>query len=144
MQAFAFFASVCKVIARGDATPQSDINLRIGRGSMRGLQGSGFLADIADDLGLEVDAATTESLSEEFPVDEENPLLNGRFEASAHTLNGTNRDSLRPRDTFPLPHSSPHGGKARNRLLVRHPEVSSIAQRIFGGSARIIEIYRVA
>ena len=52
--------------ARGEATEKSDVNLRIDRGAMRGLDLGGFQDAVAEDLGIPVDVATAESLSSAF------------------------------------------------------------------------------
>lgn len=52
--------------ARGDMTEQSDIDLRIDKGSIRGLALAGLLVDLEDALGLPVDLLTTASLDERF------------------------------------------------------------------------------
>jgi len=53
--------------ARGDADKNSDIDLRIDKGRLRGLfQLSGFRIDLEERLGAPVDVLTTESLDEEF------------------------------------------------------------------------------
>lgn len=52
--------------ARGEATPQSDVDLRIDKGAIRGLELGGFAYDMEQALGTSVDVATTGSLSEEF------------------------------------------------------------------------------
>ena len=52
--------------ARGDNTPQSDIDLRIDRGSVRGLQMAFLLTDLEDALGTNVDLLSTASLDASF------------------------------------------------------------------------------
>lgn len=52
--------------ARGDMTEQSDIDLRIDKGSIRGLALAGLLVDLEDALGLPVDLLTTASLDKRF------------------------------------------------------------------------------
>lgn len=53
--------------ARGEARPDSDIDLRIDKGRIRGLfQLSGFHLDIEEKLNARVDVLTTESLDEKF------------------------------------------------------------------------------
>jgi len=53
--------------ARGEARPDSDIDLRIDKGRIRGLfQLSGFHSDIEEKLNTRVDVLTTESLNEKF------------------------------------------------------------------------------
>ncbi len=52
--------------ARGDMTETSDIDLRIGKGKIRGLALAGLLVDLEDALGLPVDLLTTASLDEHF------------------------------------------------------------------------------
>ena len=48
--------------ARGDADSNSDIDLRIDKGSIRGLQMSGLAADLEDAFGMAVDLVPTGSL----------------------------------------------------------------------------------
>jgi uncharacterized protein len=52
--------------ARGSADSQSDVDLRIDKGSAKGLELGGFLSDISEALGVDVDVATTDSLNQEF------------------------------------------------------------------------------
>lgn len=52
--------------ARGEATSQSDVDLRIDKGAIRGLELGGFAYDMEQALGTPVDVATTGSLSEKF------------------------------------------------------------------------------
>lgn len=52
--------------ARGDMDDTSDIDLRIDKGSIRGIQLGGLLADLEDALGLPVDLITTGSLDAQF------------------------------------------------------------------------------
>lgn len=52
--------------ARGDMTAESDVDLRIDKGSIRGLALAGLLVDLEDALGLPVDLLTTASLDERF------------------------------------------------------------------------------
>ncbi len=52
--------------ARGDITPASDIDLRIDKGSIRGLQMAGLLVDLEDALGTSVDLIPTGSLDSGF------------------------------------------------------------------------------
>ena len=52
--------------ARGDMTEGSDIDLRIDKGSIRGFQLGGFLADLEDALGTSVDLIPTGSLDSRF------------------------------------------------------------------------------
>ena len=53
--------------ARGEARRDSDIDLRIDKGRIRGLfQLSGFHLDIEEKLNTRVDVLTTESLNEKF------------------------------------------------------------------------------
>jgi predicted nucleotidyltransferase len=55
--------------ARGEATENSDVDLRIDKGKIRGLQMGGLLIDIEDSLGVSVDLITTSSLNEKFLSD---------------------------------------------------------------------------
>ena len=52
--------------ARGDMTPASDIDLRIDKGRIRGIEMGGLLLDLEDALGVPVDLIPTSSLSERF------------------------------------------------------------------------------
>ena len=52
--------------ARGDVTPTSDIDLRIDKGRIRGIEMGGLLLDLEDALGVPVDLVPTGSLSERF------------------------------------------------------------------------------
>lgn len=52
--------------ARGSADSQSDVDLRIDKGLAKGLELGGFLSDISEALGVDVDIATTDSLNQEF------------------------------------------------------------------------------
>ena len=52
--------------ARGDADSNSDIDLRIDKGSIRGLQMGGLAADLEDALGIPVDLVPTGSLDSKF------------------------------------------------------------------------------
>ena len=52
--------------ARGDMTNSSDINLRIDKGSIRGLALAGLLVDLEDALGIPVDLIPTTSLDSRF------------------------------------------------------------------------------
>ena len=52
--------------ARGDITPGSDIDLRIDKGAIRGLEMAGLLVDLEDALGIPVDLISTGSLDDSF------------------------------------------------------------------------------
>lgn len=52
--------------ARGDADENSDIDLRIDRGTIRGWALGGLLVDLEDSLNKKVDLLTTGSLSPDF------------------------------------------------------------------------------
>ena len=52
--------------ARGDMTNSSDIDLRIDKGSIRGLALAGLLVDLEDALGIPVDLIPTTSLDSRF------------------------------------------------------------------------------
>ena len=52
--------------ARGDATEHSDIDLRIDRGSMQGLQFAGLLGDLEDAFGTKVNLISTVGMDEGF------------------------------------------------------------------------------
>lgn len=67
--------------ARGDADKDSDIELRIDKGAIRGLQMGGLAADLEDALGISVNLVPTESLDSKFlnPISCDEVLL---YEAS--------------------------------------------------------------
>ncbi len=52
--------------ARGDANKDSDIDVRIDKGAIRGLQMGGLAADLEDALGIPVDLVPTGSLDSKF------------------------------------------------------------------------------
>ena len=52
--------------ARGDMTDQSDIDLRIDKGSIRGLAFAGLLGDLEDALGTHVDLISTAGMDDDF------------------------------------------------------------------------------
>ena len=52
--------------ARGDMNENSDVDLRIDKGRIRGLALAGLLVDLEDALGLPVDLVTTSSLDNFF------------------------------------------------------------------------------
>lgn len=53
--------------ARGEATPSSDIDLRVDKGRLKGLIALGALyADLEDGLGKKLDLLTTGSLDQKF------------------------------------------------------------------------------
>lgn len=52
--------------ARGDMTSSSDIDLRIDKGAIRGLEMAGLLVDLEDALGIHVDLIPTGSLDDSF------------------------------------------------------------------------------
>ena len=52
--------------ARGDMTSGSDIDLRIDKGAIRGLEMAGLLVDLEDALGVSVDLIPTGSLDDSF------------------------------------------------------------------------------
>ena len=52
--------------ARGDMTSSSDIDLRIDKGAIRGLELAGLLIDLEDALGVPVDLIPTGSLDAGF------------------------------------------------------------------------------
>ena len=52
--------------ARGDMNDRSDIDLRIDKGSIRGLALAGLLVDLEDALGIPVDLIPTTSLDPHF------------------------------------------------------------------------------
>ena len=52
--------------ARGDMTSGSDIDLRIDKGTIRGIEMAGLLVDLEDALGVPVDLIPTGSLDDGF------------------------------------------------------------------------------
>lgn len=52
--------------ARGDMTADSDIDLRIDKGSIRGLAFAGLLGDLEDALGIHVDLISTAGMDAAF------------------------------------------------------------------------------
>lgn len=52
--------------ARGETDSASDIDLRIDKGRIRGLELAGLLVELEDALGVPVDLVPTSSLDEEF------------------------------------------------------------------------------
>ena len=52
--------------ARGDMTSGSDIDLRIDKGTIRGLEMASLLVDLEDALGVPVDLISTGSLDDSF------------------------------------------------------------------------------
>ena len=52
--------------ARGDIEPTSDIDLRIDKGTIRGLELAGLLVDLEDALGVSVDLIPTGRLDDGF------------------------------------------------------------------------------
>ena len=52
--------------ARGESTKNSDIDLRIDKGNIKGLALAGLLLDLEKALGCSVDLITTTSLDKEF------------------------------------------------------------------------------
>ena len=52
--------------ARGEMTEDSDIDLRIDKGRIRGLELAGLLLELEDSLGRRVDLIPTSSLDEAF------------------------------------------------------------------------------
>lgn len=52
--------------ARGDVKASSDIDLRIDKGSIRGIQLAGLLLDLEEAFGLPVDLIPTTSLDRQF------------------------------------------------------------------------------
>ena len=52
--------------ARGDATEASDIDLRIDKGNIRGLQFARLLGDLEDTLGKKIDLISTSGMDEDF------------------------------------------------------------------------------
>ena len=52
--------------ARGEETAQSDIDLRIDKGEIRGIELGGLLLDLEEALGVPVDLITTGSLTPQF------------------------------------------------------------------------------
>ena len=68
--------------ARGEATPTSDLDLRVDRGRLRGLLAlGGMYSDLQEKLGKNLDLVTTASLDKSFlnSISEEEVLI---YEAS--------------------------------------------------------------
>ena len=67
--------------ARGDMNEESDIDLRVDKGRIRGLAMAGLLVELEDSLGKTVDLIPTGSLDEKFlsAIKEDEVLL---YEAS--------------------------------------------------------------
>lgn len=67
--------------ARGEMTKDSDIDLRIDKGSIRGLELAGLLLELEDSLGCRVDLVPTSALDKTFleQIADEEVLL---YEAS--------------------------------------------------------------
>lgn len=63
--------------ARGDSTPNSDIDLRVDRGGARGMQMAFLLTDLEDALQKHVDLLSTTVLDSEFlnSIREEEKLI---------------------------------------------------------------------
>lgn len=63
--------------ARGEATADSDVDILIEKGSLKGLQLGGFLDTIEQQLGVPVDVVTTSSLTTELKsaIDQDKVLL---------------------------------------------------------------------
>lgn len=58
--------------ARGEANAESDVDLRIDRGRIRGLSMGGFLLDVEEALGKKVDLLSTKCLNKDFLASIEN------------------------------------------------------------------------
>lgn len=52
--------------ARGDANPNSDVDFRIDKGMIRGLQFAGLLGDLQDAPGMSVDLVSTNGMDAVF------------------------------------------------------------------------------
>ena len=52
--------------ARGDATESSDVDLRIDKGTIRGLKFAGLMGDLEDALGKHVDLISTNGMDDAF------------------------------------------------------------------------------
>ena len=78
--------------ARGEATEESDVDLRIDRGTMRGLQFGGLYEDMKESLACPVDILTTEQMGSRFlsHVKKEEILLYDR-KKQGHTAPTTYR-----------------------------------------------------
>ena len=59
-------ARIFRTVIQPDANADSDIDLRIDKGSIRGLQMGGLAADLEDAFGLPVDLVPTGSLDRKF------------------------------------------------------------------------------
>ncbi|MBR3629173.1 MAG: nucleotidyltransferase domain-containing protein [Oscillospiraceae bacterium] len=66
--------------ARGTASPESDVDLRVDKGAIKGMFAlSGFRLDLLDHLGKNIDLLTTGSLDDEFldEIHDEEVLIYG-------------------------------------------------------------------
>ena len=63
--------------ARGDNTEESDVDLRIDKGKVKGMQMAALLLDLEDALGKPVDLISTTTLDEQFlnSISKEEQLL---------------------------------------------------------------------
>ncbi len=63
--------------ARGDNTEDSDVDLRIDKGNVKGMQMAALLLDLEDALGKPVDLISTTALDEQFlnSISKEEQLL---------------------------------------------------------------------
>ncbi len=63
--------------ARGDNTEDSDVDLRIDKGKLKGMQMAALLLDLEDALGKPVDLISTTTLDEQFlnSISKEEQLL---------------------------------------------------------------------
>jgi len=85
--------------ARGEATPQSDIDLRlIDMGEIRGLFNlSGFQLALEDSLGVHVDVLTTDALSESFLSEiSKDEVIVYEQQAQEYRYSSENTQILRP------------------------------------------------
>lgn len=81
--------------ARNTAGPKSDLDLRVDKGAMRGLEIGGFVYDLEQLIGVPVDVSTTPSLSEDFlaSIKNDEVLLYEREESAIpNTLSPRIRD----------------------------------------------------
>lgn len=74
--------------ARGDATETSDVDFRIDRGSMRGIEFGGLYEDMKDALNRPVDIMTTNQLDKSFlsEIQKEEILLYDKTSQELPTL----------------------------------------------------------
>ena len=92
--------------ARRDMTESSDVDLRIDKGSIRGLALAGFLVDLEDALGLKVDLIPTTSLDGQFlssiPEDEVLTVIAVSWNTSFPTVSRSKQPSTALETVMPF------------------------------------------